>query len=165
MKVYVAVTDPQLFRFLRARPELEEVNFWQPSGSRRFRALEPGEPFLFKSHSPEDFIVGGGFFAAASILPCSLAWEIFAERNGALSLRDMRRQIDRYRREPADPHADYPVGCIILQRPFFFDEADWIPVPKDFSKSIVQGKTYDTGTSAGRPLGGGAAAAAGGDPG
>jgi hypothetical protein len=39
----------------------EEVNFWQPSGSRRFRVWQAGEPFLFKLHSPENFIVGGGF--------------------------------------------------------------------------------------------------------
>ena len=39
---------------------LDEVNFWQPSGGRRFHALEPGEPFLFKLHYPENAIVGGG---------------------------------------------------------------------------------------------------------
>ena len=72
MRAYVAVTDPRLYRFLRARPHFEEVNFWQPSGSRGFRALEPGEPFLFKLHSPDDFIVGGGFFAASAILPVGL---------------------------------------------------------------------------------------------
>ncbi len=152
MRAFVAVTDPQLYRFLRARPHFEEVNFWQPSGSRRFRALEPGEPFLFKLHSPDDFIVGGGFFAASAILPCSLAWEIFEQRNGALSLREMRRRIGRYRREGRGAGEDYPIGCIVLQRPFFFDEADWIPVPRDFKKSIVQGKSYDSSTPAGRAL-------------
>ena len=151
MKAYVAVTDPRLYRFLRARPHFEEVNFWQPSGSRRFRALEPGEPFLFKLHSPDDYIVGGGFFAASAILPVGLAWEIFDQRNGALSLGDMRRQIGRYRRDRGSRH-DPPIGCIVLQRPFFFDEADWIPVPRDFKKSIVQGKSYDSSTPAGRGL-------------
>ena len=152
MRAYVAVTDPRLYRFLRARPRFEEVNFWQPSGSRRFRALEPGEPFLFKLHSPEDFIVGGGFFAASAILPVSLAWEIFDERNGSLTLADMRHQIGRYRRGVAAARDDHPIGCIVLQRPFFFDEADWIPVPRDFKKSIVQGKSYDSSTPAGRGL-------------
>ncbi|MFQ5349138.1 MAG: HNH endonuclease [Thermoanaerobaculia bacterium] len=152
MRIYVAVTDPQLYRFLRARPELDEVNFWQPSGSRRFRALEPGEPFLFKLHSPDDFIVGGGFFAASAILPVGLAWQIFDERNGSLSLGEMRRHIGRYRRGKATSRGDHPIGCIVLQRPFFFDEADWIPVPKNFKKSIVQGKSYDSSTPAGRGL-------------
>ena len=152
MRLYVGVTDPELFRFLRARPGFEEVNFLRPSGSRRFLALEPGEPFLFKLHSPDDFIVGGGFFAASATLPASLAWAIFEQRNGALSLREMRRRIGRYRRAGRGDREDYPVGCIILQRPFFFDEADWIPVPRDFNKSIVQGKSYDSSTPAGRAL-------------
>lgn len=149
MRAYVAVTDPRLYRFLRARPHFEEINFWRPSGSREFRALEPGEPFLFKLHSPDDYIVGGGFFAASAILPVDLAWEIFGERNGALSLGEMRRQIGRYR---SGARRDRPIGCIVLQRPFFFDEADWIPVPRDFKKSIVQGKSYDSSTPAGRGL-------------
>ncbi len=152
MRAYVAVTDPRLYRFLRARPHFEEINFWQPSGSRRFRALEPGEPFLFKLHSPDDFIVGGGFFAASAILPVGLAWEIFDDRNGSLSLGEMRRQIGRYRRGRSDSRRDHPIGCIVLQRPFFFDEADWIPVPRDFKKSIVQGKSYDSSTPTGRGL-------------
>ena len=64
MKLYIGVTDNDWFRFLRARePAPTEANFWQPSGSRDFRALQPGEPFLFKLHSPENYIAGGGFFA------------------------------------------------------------------------------------------------------
>ncbi|MDR8392251.1 HNH endonuclease [Aliifodinibius sp. S!AR15-10] len=36
------------------------------------------------------------------------------------------------------------IGCTILTEPFFFDREDWIPVPSNWSKNIVQGKTYDT---------------------
>jgi hypothetical protein len=42
------------------------VNFWQPSGSREFKVLQPGEPFLFKLHSPDNFIVGSGFYVRYS---------------------------------------------------------------------------------------------------
>ena len=59
MKAFVAVTDGDWFRFLGSQRELDEVNFWQPGGNRRFAALSPGEPFLFKLHAPENFIVGG----------------------------------------------------------------------------------------------------------
>jgi len=52
MKLYVGVTDNDWFRFLRDRPHLDEVNFWQPSGSSRFRALDPGGLFLFELHAP-----------------------------------------------------------------------------------------------------------------
>jgi len=34
------------------------------------------------------------------------------------------------------------IGCIILTDPFFFDEADWIPVPENWSNNIVRGKVY-----------------------
>ena len=81
MKLWVGVTDEDWFTQLsRLRPD--EVNFWQPSGSRAFRALEPGELFLFKLHSPKNFIVGGGHFVRYSSLPASLAWDAFSEKNG-----------------------------------------------------------------------------------
>jgi len=152
MKIYVGVTDNDWFRFLRDRPGLDEVNFWQPGGSHLFRALQPGEPFLFKLHAPENFIVGGGFFTHSSLLPTSLAWEAFGEKNGAASLDEVRRRVEKYRRTRSDPHQDYTIGCIILQDPFFLNERDWLPVPSDFHLNIVQGKTYDTESEQGREL-------------
>jgi putative restriction endonuclease len=103
-------------------------------------------------HSPENFVVGGGFFAAFSRLPCSLAWETFGEANGTVSLDEMRRRVEKYRRTPPAPHEDYNVGCVILESAFFFGDSDWIPVPEDFSLSIQKGKTYDLATSTGRAL-------------
>jgi putative restriction endonuclease len=44
--------------------------------------LQPGEPFLFKLHSPDNFIVGGGFFVRYSPLPIWLAWDAFQQKNG-----------------------------------------------------------------------------------
>jgi putative restriction endonuclease len=152
VRFYVAVTDNEWFRFLRSQSELDEVNFWQPSGNRQFRALRPGEPLLFKLHSPENFVVGGGFFVHPSLLPCSMAWEAFGPKNGAPSLEEMRRRVEKYRRAPSDPRKDYTVGCIILQAPFFFDESEWIPPPRDFSANVVQGKGYDSDTATGRAL-------------
>jgi putative restriction endonuclease len=141
MKAWVAVTDNEWYRFLRDRPDLEEVNFWQPGGNRQFKTLGVGHPFLFKLHAPENFIVGGGFFTHSTLLPATLVWETFGEKNGARSLEEMRRRIERYRRTPSDPHGNYTIGCILLQDPFFFNERDWIPAPADFHPNIVQGKT------------------------
>lgn len=152
MRLFVAVTDNEWYWQLRSRPLQAEVNFWQPGGGRRFQALRSGELLLFKPHTPHHSIVGGGFFLHASELPCSLAWEFFEQANGASGLWEMRRRIERFRHLPSDPHRDYSVGCILLQRPFFFDEADWIPVPADFSKNVGQGKTYDTSTADGYAL-------------
>ena len=98
MKIWVGVTDEDWFnRLSRLKPD--EVNFWQPSGSRMFRALQTGEPFLFKLHSPKNFIVGGGYFVRYSALPASLAWDAFGEKNGVASFDDLRTRIHRYRRK------------------------------------------------------------------
>lgn len=151
IKAFVAVTDNDWFSFLAARPELDEVNFWTPSG-RPLAQFAPGQPVLFKLHAPLNFIAGGGFFAHFSVLPGSLAWDAFGEKNGAATFGQMRDRIAKYRRSPVDPHRDYNVGCVILVEPFFFERRDWIPVPDDFSLNIVRGKTYDLAQSPGREL-------------
>jgi putative restriction endonuclease len=152
LRAYVGVTDNDWFRFLRSQPGIDEVNFWQPSGGTQFRALLPGQPFLFKLHRPENFIVGGGFFAHFSLVPARLAWESFGIKNGAPDFDQMWLRIARYRRGELDPHSDPVVGCIILVDPFFFDDRDWIPAPADFSANIVRGKGYDLAVSPGREI-------------
>lgn len=142
MKAFVGITDKDWFTFLSNISGIDEVNFWQPSGGHLFKALEPGEPFLFKLHSPYDYVVGGGFFAHSTLLPCSLAWSTFGEKNGAISLTEMRRRIEKYRRS-IPTKEDYYIGCILLEQPFFFTRGNWIPIPKDWSRNIVQGKGYD----------------------
>jgi putative restriction endonuclease len=152
MRAYVGVTDNEWFQFLKERRHLDEINFWQPSGNRLFRTLRVGDPFLFKLHTPYNFIVGGGFFTHASILPVSLAWDSFGEKNGVSSLSEMRRRIEHYRRIPASPRDDYPIGCILLLSPFYFERADWMPAPSDFHLNTVQGKGYDLTTGVGLEL-------------
>jgi putative restriction endonuclease len=152
VNLWIAVTDNAWFRFLRSQPHLDEVNFWQPGASGTFRRLQPGEPFLFKLHAPENYVVGGGFFAHYSRLPATLAWEAFGEKNGARTFEEMRARIAKYRRGPIDAREDPSIGCIILTQPFFFDEIDWASIPGDFSLNIVQGKTYDTLKEPGRSL-------------
>src|SRR5712691_5816467 len=110
MRLWVGVTDSDWFEFLSARPELHEINFWQPGGSHEFKALQPGALFLFKLHSPRNFIVGGGVFAHWSRLPVSLVWEVFGEANGATSRAEMCSRIEKYRRRPSELHEDYQIG-------------------------------------------------------
>jgi putative restriction endonuclease len=86
MKLYVGGTHNDWYRFLRSRPELDEVNFWQPGATHLFKGLQPGELFLFKLHVPENFIAGGGFFTHASLLPVSLAWEAYRLANALSAL-------------------------------------------------------------------------------
>lgn len=142
MQAYVGITDGDWFHLLRSLGDLDEVNFWQPSGNRQFKALNSGELFLFKLHSPQDYIVGGGFFAHSSLLPISLAWEAFGEKNGARNLAEMRKQVEKHRLH-GHSEDDYRIGCIILEQPFFFPESVWILVPSDWKSSIQQGRRYD----------------------
>ena len=152
LKAFVGVTDFDWFSFLSKKPGIDEVNFWQPGGNQVFRALNPSELFLFKLHSPRDYVVGGGFFAYSTLYPISLAWEAFQEKNGASSLEEMRARTEKYRRKTPSPIKDYQIGCILLQQPFFFEERDWIPVPPDWKRPIVQGKGYDTASGLGKNL-------------
>jgi hypothetical protein len=103
MKLYVGVTDNDWYRFLSQLRDVDEVNFWQPGGKQRFQSLTPGELFLFKLHSPQNFIVGGGVFTHSSILPLSLAWEAFGQKNGAATFGEMRTKILNYRGSDTDP--------------------------------------------------------------
>jgi putative restriction endonuclease len=151
-KAFVGVTDQRWYEFLSSRTDLPEVNFWQPGGATVFKALTPGDLFLFKLHSPNNYIVGGGFFATASLLPVSLAWETFGDMNGVPSLDEMRRRIADFRRKPERPGEDFTIGNVILQQPFFFTRDAWIPIPASFSLNIVQGKTYDLDTGDGRDI-------------
>ena len=152
VNLYVGITDYDWFRFLSVLETIDEVNFWQPGGRTNFRVLQPGELFLFKLHAPRNFIVGGGVFARAAILPTALAWEAFGKANGAASLPEMRKRIAYYRHQTDDPREDYMIGCRILTQPFFIQEKDWIPIPASWSPHIQQGRTYSTAERDGRHL-------------
>lgn len=151
INLVVAVTDSDWFEMLRRQPDLSEVNFWAPS-YKNFKALDPGELFLFKLRAPRNVIVGGGIFAYANVLPCSLAWEAFGQANGAQSAKEMRELIVRHRSGQEDGRSDFPIGCRILTQPFFFEEEDWLPVPKSWARNIVAFKTYNTGDDEGLGL-------------
>ena len=53
VKMVVAVTDWDWFSHVRRLANPPEVNFWAPSNTR-FKALQPGELFLFKLHRAEE---------------------------------------------------------------------------------------------------------------
>lgn len=155
INLVIAVTDNKWFEYLRDRSGLAEVNFWTPSNTR-FRALEQGELFLFKLHSPLNFIVGGGVFAQEIPMTCSTAWDFFGEANGAGSFHDMHAMIAKYRakyrKEPPEKQNDFQIGCRILTQPFFLPENRWIQVPRSWSPSIMTYKTYSTEESEGLEL-------------
>ena len=156
LKAYVAVTHKRWFENLRTLSRhgpVDEVNFWTPkSWGGRFRVLQRGQPLLFKLRSPDNAIVGGGFFEHYSNLPISLAWEAFGEKNGASSLSEVRQRTAELRNDDPRPWEDYTIGCILLAEPFFWDEEDWIPQPEDWAPSTQRGKGYDLTTTIGQGL-------------
>lgn len=151
VQLIIAVTDKGWFDHLRQQPELAEVNFWSP-GATSFKALQPGELFLFKLHAPLNVIVGGGVFAYANTMPCSLAWQAFGDANGTSSLSEMRQRILKYRKRSGGQQGDFTIGCRILTQPFFFHEDDWLPAPTSWSPNIVTFKTYSTADAEGSAL-------------
>lgn len=148
MRFYVGITDDAWFNFLSQRNP-DEVNFWRPGGGRSFHAVETGAPFLFKLHSPNNVIAGGGFFVSHSIVPLSMAWAAFGQKNGMDTLSQFHAKVSHLgHRQEVDPN----IGCTILADPFFLPENEWIPVPEDWSKNIVSGKGYDTEEQVGMGL-------------
>lgn len=152
MRGYVGNTDYAWYSYLRQQPNLQEVNFWQPSGGNAFRAISPGEPFFFKLKKPYYVIAGFGFFAHHSILPAWLAWDSFGGGNGASNFDEMRRRIEHYRGIENDPRGQYEIGCLLISQPVFFEEGDWIRQPLDWPMNTVQGKTYDLTAGEGRRI-------------
>lgn len=149
MKIYLGVTDNNWYHYL-SRIQPEDINFWQPGGNASFKVLSPGAPFLFKLKSPLNKIGGVGFFSSQTFLPINIAWDVFDERNGCGAFDQFRQMILQYRTDKENRNP--AIGCIVLTNPVFFKQEDWINVPEDWSKSIVQGKSYDTAEGAGLAL-------------
>ena len=147
LRAFVGVTDGDWYRFLASNPQITEVNFWKPGGETGFQALQPGEPFIFKTHWPHNSLVGGGYFEGFVRLPVSTAWEFFGTGNGVESLDEMRERVGKYRRQPIGPYDDPEIGCVLLNEVKFVPQDSVTLAPDDFSKHIVQGKGYDVGVT------------------
>lgn len=144
LKLWVANTDYKWFEYLSSQPNIDEVNFWQPSGTGNFKAVSEGELFVFKLKSPHNVIAGYGVFSQSSNLPLSMAWDAFGIKNGLDSLEEMRARIATFRNDNLASYTDYTIGCRIVVQPIFFPKHLWIPQPASWQNSIVVGKTYTT---------------------
>lgn len=154
-RLYVGITDRSWYEQLSQIPQLDEANFWQPSGGRGFHVLSPGELFLFKLHAPDNAIVGGGFFVKQVRVPVTVAWEWFDRKNGVASEEEMLARVARYVPRSLGARlsaASHQLGCILLAQPFFFERAAWIPQPEGWGRSIQQGRSYDLSEEMGRRL-------------
>ena len=152
VRAYVGVTDWDWYQFLHDRGATE-VNFWQPSGGRRFGAIPQAAPFFFKTHySHGNRIVGAGFLSGWASLPMSRAWEFFGKSNGCSTEAEMRARIHKYRNRVAGEDHDPEIGCIMLRDVRFFDEAEAMDAPPGWAGNIVQGRGYDLESAEGSYL-------------
>lgn len=149
MRFWIGITDKSWFDQLRVIHS-KEVNFWQPSPKPLASYLSAGTPFLFKLHSPRDYVVGGGYFVRHSRLPARLAWEAFGAANGVPDYAALKRRVEQYRKSAI--RGDPEIGCNVLNDPFFLEERDWIPIPPDWAKNIVRGRSYDDEEAEGAAL-------------
>lgn len=153
MHGYLGNTDFDWYRFLRGQRQLDEVNFWQPGRGRPIHTVQSYEPFLFKLKAPHNAICGLGFLYEWQRLPAWFAWEAFGVRNGAPTRNEMYDRIARYRQgvQAGDPRVgSLDIGCLLITAPVFFPEALWVPQPRDWPTTAVQGKTYDLTHGEGR---------------
>ena len=119
LKAYIANPDYHRYRHLARIDPPDEVNFWQPSGARAFRAIPPGAPFLFKLKKPHHAICGFGFLGHTSIMPAWQAWDFFGEKCGADSMESMLARIRKYRRDRTGPGGSFRIGCLMIAEPVF----------------------------------------------
>jgi putative restriction endonuclease len=148
MKFFVGVTNNDWFRYLAQRLP-DEVNFWRPRSQSQFRAIQRGELFLFKLHSPQNYIAGGGVYLRHDLLPLRFAWDAFGEKNGVPDYHTFERRILDHR---AKEEMGRQLGCTILVEPFFWPRDGWIPVPATWETNIVTGRSYDVASPDGAAL-------------
>jgi len=152
VRIVVGVTDNRWAAFLRDRADVTEANFWQPS-PHGFKALSPGEPFLFKTKDPKRFrnvdipgyaLVGGGFFDEYVELRVSEAWTIWGTANGVSDETELLARAQSYRSKTAgstDP--DPTIGCVILRNIFFSEPGAELPEPPNWARNNVTYTGYD----------------------
>lgn len=154
---YVGITDTNWFSLLKEDYNNgslgKQVNFWT-SGTKKFKAIESGDLFLFKLHNKKSTgengeIVGGGYFSYYDKMTIPDAWEKYGRGNGRESLDSMMKSLKGIQ-EKNNMQSSIEIGCIILENVFFLDK--WIEEPSDWSKSIVSGKKYSTDTKIGLDL-------------
>ena len=148
-------TDYDWYRFLSTRPDLDEANFWKPSGGQSFKALRRGEPLIFKLKAAHRHaIVGFGLFTLFQHMSVYDAWHLFGDATGAPGMDAVVERVGKYvhRGEMQRPSRSHTIGCILLASPIFFEKPLWIRAPADWKNQIVAGKTYSLDHGEGRRI-------------
>lgn len=140
----IAITDYDWYDSLSKQRTWDEVNFWKPTTTQRFRAPE-FSPFLFKLKAPHRAIAGFGYFARYSELPEWLAWDCFGPANGSGSFEEMHARLEKIRTKikAAPQKGILQIGSIVVVNATFFSRNEWIPQPRDWAESNLRHTVYD----------------------
>lgn len=154
VRLFVAVTDKSWFDQLSASAPHDEVNFWQPSGTTQFRALQPGELFPLQAACAKQLHRWRRHFrprvdrTAFPGVGCLRPEErCFQPRRDADTNRELSSRLDRFGRSTGSR-----IGCRILTQPFFWSRHLWLPVPESWSPNIVTGKGFSAEEKDGQHL-------------
>lgn len=148
MRAYVFPTDTAWARFLArlqaSDPTQTEANFWVPSGVN-FKALAPGDRFLFRSKADAGGkVIGGALFADFVRLRVSEAWRIYGAANGTDSQQALLASVSRYRvRSGRSAEPDPEIGCILLTDVTFAPPGGELDLPPGFPMSATRGRGYN----------------------
>ena len=149
-KAAISPTDLDWFHQLRAESlEDDVINFWTPT-PWNLKKISRGDNYYFMLKSPIRKIGGYGKFLEYKIMKASEAWKIYGRYNGVENLSELIDRTSKY----ASKHStktitnDPKIGCIILEKPIFFEDTDFIK-PEDlgttFAKQIVTIKIFEEG--------------------
>jgi putative restriction endonuclease len=132
---YLGITDNNWFDYLQQNQITDEVNFWIPSAPVH-KNVEPGTIWLFKLHSPFDFIVGAGVFMHYFVLPLQMAWDVFKDHNGMATFEEFQKSIMKHKQSTMSSW-NIDVGCAVLGQIVYLPRRLWIPYR---TNSLVSGK-------------------------
>ena len=102
--------------------------------------------------APVNAIGGFGLVSRFAKLPEWLAWECFAEGNGAATFPEMQARLDKIRVQNKIQGGGElkQIGCIILADAVFFPREMWIPQPTDWGRQNMRYKGYELTEGEGR---------------
>ena len=95
--------------------------------------------------APINAIGGFGLVSRFAKLPEWLAWECFAEGNGAATFPEMQARLEKIRVQNKIQGGGElkQIGCIILADAVFFPREMWIPQPTDWGRQNMRYKGYE----------------------
>jgi putative restriction endonuclease len=125
-----------------------KLNFWTPTGWNVGK-LEKGDRLYFLLKAPIRKIGGYGHYSYFEKMTPRDAWDNFGKGNGVYDLTELVAKTSGYAAHHStkfDPNEDREIGCIVLDRPVFFEEDGFFDPNghgKPFAPQVVTFKYFD----------------------